>query len=74
MVAQTASTGSPSASRSKTAVDGRFALTLAPAVRRVSTELLAKGFTLQYDNTFQDCDGSTRHQALWRKGGSDESH
>ncbi len=34
-----------------------------------NAELLAKGLTLQYDNTFQDCDGSTRHQALWRKGG-----
>ena len=32
-------------------------------------ELAAKGYTLQYDHTFQECDGATRHQALWMKGG-----
>jgi hypothetical protein len=34
-----------------------------------NAELVAKGYALQYDNTFPNCDGSTRHQALWMKGG-----
>ena len=34
-----------------------------------NAELGAKGYVLQYDNTFPNCDGSTRHQALWMKGG-----
>ena len=31
-------------------------------------ELKAKGFEIQYDNVFKDCEGRTRHQALWTKG------
>ncbi len=33
-----------------------------------NAELSAQGFTLRYDNTFEDCDGRARHQALWTKG------
>ena len=34
-----------------------------------SADLKAKGFALAYDNVFKGCDGQTRHQALWTKGG-----
>jgi hypothetical protein len=33
-----------------------------------NAEFVAYGYVLQYDNTFANCDGSTRHQALWMKG------
>jgi TIR domain len=33
------------------------------------TELLAQGYKIQYENTFMDCQGRTRHQALWTKSG-----
>jgi hypothetical protein len=32
------------------------------------TELVAQGYNIQYENTFTDCQGRTRHQALWSKG------
>jgi TIR domain len=34
-----------------------------------NAELSARGFTLQYDKTFQGCDGATHHQALRMKAG-----
>ncbi len=29
--------------------------------------MTAKGFKVQYDNVFQNCDGTTQHQTLWMK-------
>jgi hypothetical protein len=34
-----------------------------------SADLTAKGFKMQYDNIFQECDGSMHHQTLWMKEG-----
>ena len=34
-----------------------------------NAELTGQGFALRYDNTFKDCDGQTRHLALWTKSG-----
>jgi len=34
-----------------------------------NSDLARQGFTLQYDNTFKDCDGHNRHVALWTKSG-----
>ena len=34
-----------------------------------NAELKAQGFALEYDNVFKDCQGRTRHQALWKKAG-----
>jgi hypothetical protein len=31
--------------------------------------MTARGFKMQYDNVFQDCDGSMHHQTLWMKEG-----
>jgi hypothetical protein len=31
--------------------------------------MTAKGFKMQYDNVFQNCDGATQHQTLWMKAG-----
>jgi hypothetical protein len=31
--------------------------------------MTAKGFKMQYDNVFQNCDGATQHQTLWMKTG-----
>ena len=33
-----------------------------------NAELAGQGYTLKYDNIFKDCDGHTRHQALWTSG------
>jgi hypothetical protein len=33
------------------------------------TELLAEGYKIQYENTFTDCQGRARHQALWTRSG-----
>ena len=33
-----------------------------------SAELAGQGYALKYDNIFKDCDGHTRHQALWMSG------
>ena len=38
-----------------------------PAFNARSAELTAQGYTLQYENTFKDCSGRTRRQALWMK-------
>jgi len=32
-----------------------------------NTELTGRGFVLQYDNAFKNCEGHSRHQALWTK-------
>ncbi len=37
--------------------------------RKDSADLTAKGFKMQYDNVFQECDGSMHHQTLWMKEG-----
>ena len=37
--------------------------------RKDAADLTAKGFKMQYDNVFPDCDGSTHHQTLWMKAG-----
>jgi TIR domain len=34
-----------------------------------AADMLAKGFRVQIDNTFKDCDGTTRHQTVWMKEG-----
>ncbi len=34
-----------------------------------NSERTSQGYTLRYDNLFKDCEGRTRHQALWTKGG-----
>jgi hypothetical protein len=31
--------------------------------------MTARGFKMQYDNVFQNCDGTTQHQTLWMKAG-----
>jgi hypothetical protein len=31
--------------------------------------MTARGFKVQYDNVFQNCDGTTQHQTLWMKEG-----
>jgi TIR domain len=33
-----------------------------------NSQLTGQGFSLRYDNMFKDCDGQTRHVALWTKG------
>jgi TIR domain len=35
----------------------------------MNSERTSQGYTLRYDNLFKDCDGRTRHLALWTKGG-----
>jgi hypothetical protein len=32
-----------------------------------AADMTAKGYEMQYDNVFQDCDGSQRHLTLWMK-------
>ena len=32
-----------------------------------NTQLITQGFSLRYDNMFQDCDGRVRHVALWTR-------
>jgi hypothetical protein len=37
------------------------------AFKSDATDMSSKGYTMQYDNVSQNCDGSNQHQTLWVK-------